>query len=1595
MKVFDLFRLTFLMGLLASFCLALAVLADDNENSVFRVQGSSSFEDFSDNFVEADFQNISFDELLAKTLTGSLGIPYFRLVSIPPPGSNQAVFRADIEGISLAQRLQSLRGLLQRVPPKQVHWENLFMVWPSLFPNSNQANVGRIRDLAIFLQNIDTQGRWGYARLRQRVHNFPDPSLVDDLTNEWKAAQEELDSAPNDNVQADRVNWLKELAELEHRFWFGDGLSRDELMEGLHQFGLEAEQEKLLFAASNSPLAKIIKLVELQKTLRLRVGSRRHRSVENLMSSNEVLSGDESMILVALLHFDRRINSEVMRLLAQLKVVDVRSQALDLVKVIARALDLEAFLSESQVHELEALSSRTESNVIGLRRILVQIIGLLQGRFAAAQDLIARARQPGNFLESFDAIGPAERIADLGQAEVRQSILFSSAGLLVALNRDYHEPPRLCLRGVCREVNDMEVISPIRRPLDGEVILIRKPEDLINAHKMVTAGHKIILVKMIEYDIDLPPVELLVTMDPTLNEASHMALLAQSAGIPHFNILEPQGEMAHFLKEMADEELRIWLDPGAKGAIQFAHMKKDLRETNENDRGVNAKFTINLLLDETVDHPVRLEQMVDLAESLGQPVSGGKGRGLAQLLNLQKIESARRRVDLGIPNSVQLPYGWFLKWLREVDLLEKWNRAIESNPISANWSVIEEAMSAPIPAPLLKELIDDYLGGNKGLAEGWFVRSNSNSEDGGFNAAGVNKTIADISDRGSLEAAIKEVFLTTYKPKARTWWSKVYTNPQQVRSTVLLVKTIVSEKASVVLVDSEGSRFSVDSLPGLGENVVGATGGFAERLLFSLETDRQGEGSYRVSDIVTIQPALANRLQLWVVDEYGKRRIENRNTFYSGSVLSEVERKNLTDLVMQVRKMVDLNADYANKPLDLEIAWKNHRPHLVQLRMAPDSPPMPDQRNLGSSRRPLWEGFIANLSVRSDQESDGNGDTSDKSFLPKNVIQRLVQELKTSSRFSMNHRVSVAMLTSFFQLSGRPTPEDIAERNRRWEQEGGQKLLESLRGAMLKILSQVSTQDMNLALASNQMAALLDAYSTLVREIERLSAGEIVHPFQEGDSGSQEIMKFLLDCLGRSESPAENVTFIIERFLSLSAPERNRGSTEASLIAAVGTQNLLRFAEGVNGFRRIRDFSDAMVKFLIEEIRDSHRLETSISAHEVLLTLTKAYPLILESFENRIDWYMLRVGRMSSLDLEWMEFLDPIRSQLGLLSRDKKIITQEILSLSAPEFTFLLKAKSILWNELLRREREKLPSDRDLDRLLALAGGNDEGKNQKEEIYQLIQEIPSLVANVKTNEGNKWDEIQLCTNGTCILVSYEEFMERFSSHCVRIYFDLSQSQLRKVSLEDNLIAQQAVVNEIGIGFIEISRTYLDNRMRTATMDNYQLAAQKMKDLLAKYEDVQIPLPLDMWLYILRQANNFSRLSGEQLYAWLSNCIPVNISIELELEGKRSYLVFVDTASLFRVKLAKSSKRIPQLEWTIETSKGEISGTEVNFGSSLFFGSDERGRGDASPTQKQLVLKILRGLDNTPDKLVTRTLGLPLLTSACYQNLIDQAMREIF
>lgn len=133
----------------------------------------------------------------------------------------------------------------------------------------------------------------------------------------------------------------------------------------------------------------------------------------------------------------------------------------------------------------------------------------------------------------------------------------------------------------------------------------------------------------------------------------------------------------------------------------------------------------------------------------------------------------------------------------------------------------------------------------------------------------------------------------------------------------------------------------------------------------------------------------------------------------------------------------------------------------------------------------------------------------------------------------------------------------------------------------------------------------------------------------------------------------------------------------------------------------------------------------------------------MESFENWIDWYMLSVGSRSSLELEWMEFLDPIRPQLGLPSRDKKIITQEILSLKVPEFIFLLKAKSILWHELLRREREKAPSERDLDRLLALRG-NDEKKN--EEIYQLIQEIPSLVANIRTREhrgGTKYSSVQM------------------------------------------------------------------------------------------------------------------------------------------------------------------------------------------------------------------------------------------------------------
>ena len=883
-------------------------------------------------FTDGQLQNV-----LRRAITHPGGVAYYRLLTTVAPGNRIAMVRQDIETISIQQRTQMLQNILTQTPPRSIYWDNLFLLWNSYMPDSEGVDVGRIRQLAIDLQNLDRTGEWRYADLRQEVHNFPSALLVPQLEAELHRAEADVRSAgaaaPPDLQQRTRL--LGELLNLERQFWHGVGLTPDRLRGELEIFQIPQAQ-MAGYRESDPPFERAEALVAVREKLKNEIGTSQH-SVGELMELDRPLTQTEANELVTFLTLDRKISNETQRMLSQIDTRQMASGPRGL-GLLAKVLQLENLLPPDRAEEITFLSNDLKRNFDRIRRILAQPITNLQSRFTAMNThmltvqptLPTQRRGNQNQIPSVADTIAGGRVLALGDNEVRQSPLFPIGNLAQAALREASPPATFVADGVLatHKLKDFDLVLPFTKPVDGKVIVVRNEKDIERVTALAADQVNVIMLKLVPFDVELPPVGLLVTVDPALNQASHMALLAKSGDIGHINVTDSShSAFIRYLIAHEDRDVRVAIEGTDKPQV-----KVDNIETIAAARGQAKREQVKLEtnINETHPDPVPLEELNELERRLGNHLTGGKGKGLA-LLQEEIAKEPGLAEFIKIPKNVELGYGFFMDWFQQIGLRDEWEKAVNSPAVSDNWGKVMERITKNALLPRKLEAIVRAMGGREQLALGWHVRSNSNSEDGGFNAAGVNRSIPNITDEKELAAAVPDVFSATYLTKARAWWERIFSNPKNVRSMVLLTQTIPSTHSSVVVVAADGNHYSVDSLPGVGENVVGGTA-IAEQLVYQINPK-----SGKVEQITTVQPASAFQLKYWV-ERAGKREVESRAVSYQGPVLNSVQREKASQLVGKVRAVANRIPQFHGKPLDLELAWVNDSPYLVQIRVAPREP---------------------------------------------------------------------------------------------------------------------------------------------------------------------------------------------------------------------------------------------------------------------------------------------------------------------------------------------------------------------------------------------------------------------------------------------------------------------------------------------------------------------------------------------------------------------------------------------------------------------------------------------------------------------------------
>ena len=484
-------------------------------------------------------------------------------------------------------------------------------------------------------------------------------------------------------------------------------------------------------------------------------------------------------------------------------------------------------ISAVQLQDLQATFTKFEDNTISLKN------------YKAALDYLARV--PGwctqwlrfHFHDSKRKLAEIEPLADrVIQDALRGSPLFFYSNVLDSLLRDANQ-----LVGLRHELFGRDVGAGLRslNPGLARGTLRLSPAD----HHDDFDPQGIYLLP--ETIAALPPVAGILTAGEG-NPLSHVQLLARNLGIPNVTVDES------LIPELTDYQgQKIVLVASPAGSVQLMLDKGQLDQIFEQTSSSQSLIRPDL-------------QKLDL-----------KTRDFIPLSRLRATDSGRivgpKAANLGelyhhypeaVANGLAIPFGVFRSLL---DQPAKNSRQTIFEWMEAEYAAIQampsgSAKRAEIMESLRKQLENYILNADPGddfrqrLAAamdtvfgpdgtyGVFVRSDTNVEDlPGFTGAGLNKTIPNVVGFENVLAAIPRVWASPFSKRAFAWRQSHMDHPQHVYSSVLLLRSIPSEKSGVMVtrdIDTgEPGWLSVAVNEGVGGAVDGQA---AESLRINMKT---------------------------------------------------------------------------------------------------------------------------------------------------------------------------------------------------------------------------------------------------------------------------------------------------------------------------------------------------------------------------------------------------------------------------------------------------------------------------------------------------------------------------------------------------------------------------------------------------------------------------------------------------------------------------------------------------------------------------------------------------------------------------------------
>jgi phosphoenolpyruvate synthase/pyruvate phosphate dikinase len=414
---------------------------------------------------------------------------------------------------------------------------------------------------------------------------------------------------------------------------------------------------------------------------------------------------------------------------------------------------------------------------------------------------------------------------------------------------------------------------------------------------------------------ELSPVAGIITLGEG-NPLSHVQLLARNFGIPNIAIAPGVLTLVEPL-----ENRRVLTAVATSGSVlltAYESVPAELRELliPANVRG--AQLTVPPV-DLGPREPIPL---AELRASLSGRVVGPKAANLGELAQLfpgrvapavaipfgifeehvgMRGESARARLriayaeyDSGLLNDAEL-----------AEVLAGIRTAIAATTVSPDARTALRAMMASEFGPP-----DTY---------GVFVRSDTNVEDlPEFTGAGLSETLPNVFGTDAIIDSIPRVWSSVLNPRAIAWRSSLLTNPEQVYASVLLMRSVPSDKSGVMVTT----------------NVSGAKPGLTVSAAWGVGGGVGGEAT----ETLVLHPDGSETLVSEAKAPFARRLASGGGLELvpasDGAVLTESDKAALRTLAQEVARRYApvMDADGRARPWDIEYGFVDGDLTLFQIR---------------------------------------------------------------------------------------------------------------------------------------------------------------------------------------------------------------------------------------------------------------------------------------------------------------------------------------------------------------------------------------------------------------------------------------------------------------------------------------------------------------------------------------------------------------------------------------------------------------------------------------------------------------------------------------